>query len=450
LHKLLENSSWLMIDKLSKLFPGIIIMALIARYLGPEEFGIWNYALALTTIVGSLAILGMDKIAVKELINNEQQQGSIVGTIIFMRLIAAITCMLVSTGIVMLSRQHQQLYLYCTIFSSLIIVLQSFDVLDYFYQAKNQVKRVIIPKVVVFLIFCAIKLLIIYLHGTLITFLWTAVIELLVTYAIIVTIYWYYHTPGHPLQVSLFLAKTLLAKGWPLVISGLVVVLFLKIDLVLLDVLANPATLGEYVSAAKISELWYAVPTVLSVAMLPGLIQQKKNNKTAYIHTLEKWLRLSFWLSFAIAVFVTLTAHIIIPFLYGAGYSAASLMLMIHIWASIPVFTSIVLVQYLFVEGEYKIYLYANTSGLIVNVVVNLFLIPAYGGKGAAIATVVAYTTVYSVLVALDKSRQGYLLTKKVFHPLLLLSDIRQLGSSVKIFAGKLFTLNQKNTITNE
>jgi O-antigen/teichoic acid export membrane protein len=450
LHKLLENSSWLMIDKLSKLFPGIIIMALIARYLGPEEFGIWNYALALTTIVGSLAILGMDKIAVKELLNNEQQQGSIVGTIIFMRLIAAIPCMLVSTGIVMLSRQHQQLYLYCTIFSSLIIVLQSFDVLDYFYQAKNQVKRVIIPKVVVFLIFCAIKLLIIYLHGTLITFLWTAVIELLVTYAIIVTIYWYYHTPGHPLQVSLFLAKTLLAKGWPLVISGLVVVLFLKIDLVLLDVLANPATLGEYVSAAKISELWYAVPTVLSVAMLPGLIQQKKNNKTAYIHTLEKWLRLSFWLSFAIAVFVTLTAHILIPFLYGAGYSAASLMLMIHIWASIPVFTSIVLVQYLFVEGEYKIYLYANTSGLIVNVVVNLFLIPAYGGTGAAIATVVAYTTVYSVLVALDKSRQGYLLTKKVFHPLLLLSDIRQLGSSVKIFAGKLFTLNQKNTITNE
>jgi O-antigen/teichoic acid export membrane protein len=450
LHKLLENSSWLMIDKLSKLFPGIIIMALIARYLGPEEFGIWNYALALTTIVGSLAILGMDKIAVKELLNNEQQQGSIVGTIIFMRLIAAITCMLVSTSIVMLSRQHQQLYLYCTIFSSLIIVLQSFDVLDYFYQAKNQVKRVIIPKVVVFLIFCAIKLLIIYLHGTLITFLWTAVIELLVTYAIIVTIYWYYHTPGHPLQVSLFLAKTLLAQGWPLVISGLVVVLFLKIDLVLLDVLANPATLGEYVSAAKISELWYAVPTVLSVAMLPGLIQQKKNNKTAYIHTLEKWLRLSFWLSFAIAVFVTLTAHILIPFLYGAGYSAASLMLMIHIWASIPVFTSIVLVQYLFVEGEYKIYLYANTSGLIVNVVVNLFLIPAYGGTGAAIATVVAYTTVYSVLVALDKSRQGYLLTKKVFHPLLLLSDVRQLGSSVKIFAGKLFTLNQKNTITNE
>jgi PST family polysaccharide transporter len=221
----------------------------------------------------------------------------------------------------------------------------------------------------------------------------------------------------------------------------------MKIDLVLLDVLSNAAELGKYVGAARISELWYAIPTVISVAILPGLIQKKKISRNAYLLTLEKWLRLSFWLSAAIAILVTLTAHVIIPFLYGQGYMAASWMLMIHVWAGIPVFLSIVLVQYLFVEGEYKIYLYGNLCGLVVNIGINFFLIPTYGGIGAAIATVAAYATVYGMLLLLDKSGQGYRLTKKMFHPALALSDIKQAHNSLRVFTCNLFTVNQKHYI---
>jgi O-antigen/teichoic acid export membrane protein len=447
LYKLFENSGWLLIDKLSKLFPGIIIMALIGRHLGPEEFGIWNYALALTTIIGSIAILGMDKLAVKEIINNEQRQGTIVSTIILMRLCASLICMAISIGIVLFARKHQQLYLYCTVFSALIIILQSFDVLDYFYQAKNKVKRVIIPKVAVFITFCVVKLMIIFLGGTLMTFLWASVIELLLTYLIIITVFAYHNTADFTLRIDRSLAKTLLVQSWPLILSNLVVVLFMKIDLVLLDALSNPSELGKYVGAARISELWYAIPTVISVAILPILLQKKKISRSAYLLTLEKWLRLSFWLSASIAILVTLTAHLIIPLLYGKGYMGASWMLMIHVWAGIPVFLCIVLVQYLFVEGEYKIYLYANLCGLMANVVINFFLIPVYGGIGAAIATVVAYFTVFGILLLLDKSGQGYRLTKRMFHPVQAFSDIKQLKNSLKGFTGKLLT---KNVIANE
>lgn len=442
MYKLFENSGWLLIDKLSKLFPGIIIMALIGRHLGPEEFGIWNYALALTTIIGSVSILGMDRLAVKEIIDNEQRQGTIVATVILMRLCAAIICTALSIGIVLFTRKHQLLYLYCTVFSALIIILQSFDVLDYFYQAKNNIKRVIIPKVSVFITFCIIKLVIIFFNGTLMAFLWASVIELVLTYLIIIIVFGYYNGTGFSLRIDRHMAKILLRQSWPLILSNLVVVLFMKIDLVLLGLLSNPNELGKYVGAAKISELWYALPTVMSVAILPGLIQKKKNSYNAYLLTLEKWLRLSFWLSMAIALVVTLTAHLIIPFLYGKGYMAASWMLMIHVWAGIPVFLCIVLVQYLFVEGEYKIYLYANVYGLIVNVAVNFILIPAYGGIGAAIATVAAYFTVFGVLLVLDKRGEGFRLTKKMFSPILVLSDIKQLNTSLRVFTGQLFTKN--------
>jgi PST family polysaccharide transporter len=257
----------------------------------------------------------------------------------------------------------------------------------------------------------------------------------------------YHNAADFTLRIDWSLAKTLLVQSWPLILSNLVVVLFMKIDLVLLDVLSNPAELGRYVGAARISELWYAIPTVISVAILPGLIQKKKISQNAYLVTLEKWLRLSFWLSAAIAILVTLTAHLIIPFLYGDSYRSASWMLMIHVWAGIPVFLCIVLVQYLFVEGEYKIYLYANLYGLLVNVAINIFLIPSYGGIGAAIATVAAYFSVYGVLLLLDKSGQGYRFTKKMSNPVLALSDIKQLHNSLRIFTSKLFT---KNVISNE
>ncbi|KAA2239913.1 flippase [Chitinophaga agrisoli] len=426
MHKVFENTGWLLIDKFSKLFPGILIVAFMARHLGPELFGIWNYAIALTTIVGSIALLGMDKIAVRELVNNEREQAAIVATAIFLRMVVAIGCMALSVAIVMIGRQQQAVYLYCTLFASLTIVLQSFDVLDYFYQVKNDVKKIIIPKVSVFLLFCGIKLLVVWLNGPLLALLWVTLLELLVTYTVVLVVYTYHYGVMPFLHIQRRLAKALLAHSWPLILSNLLVVLFVKVDLVLLDQLGTAAQLGAYVVAVRISEIWYAVPTILSVAMLPPLMRQQNEDREAYLSILEKWLRLSFWSSLCIALVMTCSAQWIIPLLYGDKYLSAAPILMIHIWAGIPVFLCVVVVQYLVIEGRYNIYLYSNIAGLVVNVGLNLFLIRALGGIGAAIATVAAYTSVYMTMVVFDKSGQAWALTKKMLYPQLVYADVRQ------------------------
>ncbi|PSL47322.1 PST family polysaccharide transporter [Chitinophaga niastensis] len=448
MHKIFENSGWLLVDKLSKLFPGIIIMALIARHLGPAAFGVWSYAIALTTIIGSFALLGMDKIAVKELLNNEGKQPSIVATLIFMRIAAGIISMIISVSIIVFTKKQQPAYLYCTIFSALNIILQSFDVFDYFYQADNNVKKVIIPKVAVFIAFCIIKLVFVLLNGALIVFLWLSLIELLVTYLIILAGYRHHYMSTFISNLDFTLGKALLIQGWPLLFSNLVVVLFVKIDLLLLDVLGSAAQVGEYVVAARISELWYAIPVVISTAVLPGLIHKKNANKDAYLGSVEKCLRLSFWISLSISITVMLMANIIIPFLYGSKYASASLILMIHIWASIPVFLCSVFVQYLIIEGRYKISLYGNIIGLIINVGLNLLLIRPYGGVGAAIATVIAYTAVYGALVLFDKSRQGWILTRRMLNPLLAFTDMRQAHNSFKLFMGNFLSVSPKKSLT--
>ncbi|MBS0030811.1 flippase [Chitinophaga sp. 2R12] len=450
MHNVFENSVWLLADKLSKLFPGILVLALLARHLGPQEFGIWSYAVALTTIIGTVAILGMDKIAVKELITGQSSQPVTVSTVIFMRIMAALCCMLISILIVVLTRPQQPVYLYCTFFSSFTILFQSFDVLDYFYQVKNSIRTVIIPKVSVFILFCLIKTILILLGGSLPAFLWVSVLELLVTYSIILWKYHRQYASAAFSKINFHLAARLLKQCSPLIYSSVLVVLFIKIDLLLLDYMSSATALGNYVVAARISELWYALPTVIATAMLPGLIRKKEENPAAYRESLETWIRLSCWLSIGIAVFITLSSPFIIGLLYGPAYVSAPRILRIHIWACIPVFIAAVVVQYLFVEGRYHLFVYGNAAGLLVNVAVNLWLIPAMAGTGAAIATVAAYTTVYSVMVCLDKSRESWKLTRKMLHPGHLYDDAKKVLRGLKHFLGGVLSFQSSNPLPNE
>ncbi|NML38530.1 flippase [Chitinophaga sp. G-6-1-13] len=445
MRKVFENSSWLLIDKISKLFPGILVLALMARHLGPRVFGIWNYTIAFSAIMTSIAVLGMDKLVIKELMASEEDQSRIVSTIAFMRLTAALACMLFSTFLVHLINPGP-VYLLCIIFSSFTVLLQSFDVMDGFYQVNNSLKTVIVPKVTVFLLFCAIKCVAIFCNASLPAFLWITLLELVTTYVWILGKYSLQFSPPSLRLVSLRMAGRLLGNSWVLIMANLVVVLFMKVDNILLNILATPEELGNYVVAVRISELWYALPTVVSTAMLPMLFRKKEEDQSAYLQTLGRWLRISCFISLSLAIVISLSAGMLIQLLYGSAYATAASILRIHIWSAIPVFLMMVVVQYLFVEGKFKLYLYSNVAGLILNVAINLLMIPHNGGKGAAIATVAAYFSVYLVMVALDRSGQALFLAREMIHPVRIYTDIADISHILrKSWNNYLFTGSHKS-----
>ncbi|WP_143305439.1 flippase [Chitinophaga vietnamensis] len=431
---MLENSVWLLIDKLSKICPGLLVWALVARYLGPELFGVWSYAVALTTIASTVSMLGMDKLAVKELVNHESRQQITVATVIFMRIVAAVVCMIACMLIVYVTKKAEPLYLLCTGFASFTILFQSFDVVDYFYQVKHDISRTILPKVTVFIIFCGIKAVVIWLDGGMMAFLWVSLLELPVTYGVVLLRYKKQAPLSSLLRASLPLSAQLLRQSWPLMFSSLVVVLFVKIDLLMLDYMSDPSELARYVAAARISELWYALPVVIATAVLPGLIRTREMSYAAYLLMVERWLRLSCWLSIAIAVAISIMAPVLIRVIYGVQYEAAASMLMIHIWACIPLFIMVVIVQYLFVEGKYKLFFYGNVTGLLANILINLVLIPAAGGVGAAITTVATYWITFMVYVSFDSSGQAWVLTKTMLQPGRLYADMKYIKAGVKVF----------------
>ncbi|MFB6457182.1 flippase [Chitinophaga sp. Hz27] len=447
MHKLFENTGWLLADKISRLFPGILVLALLARHLGPRVFGIWSYTIAVSAIMGSIAILGMDKLIIKELMS-EQSSEITVSTILSMRMLSSLLCMAASIGLVYFMNPDP-LYLLCISFSSTTILFQSFDVMDGYYQVSKSLKSVIIPKVTMFLSFSLFRLLAIFFNADLVVFLWLAVSELACAYSWIIVKY-LRHAALHTRFINLKMAGRLLKDSWVLILGGLVVVLFMKVDNILLNFLSTPTELGNYVVAIRISELWYALPTVISTAMLPILFRKKSEGQEVYLRTIEKWLRASCLLSTILALGISLTAKPLMNWLYGSAYIHAGIILQIHIWAVIPVFLMMVLVQYLFVEGRYALYLYGNVGGLVVNIILNFFLIPAFGGKGAAIATVAAYSTVFIMTVLLDKGRQAVWLSWKMLYPSRMYADVAQALVFARRRFGKQLFIHSNNPLTDE
>lgn len=442
MHKIFQTSGWLLVDKFARLLFGLITMAMIARHIGPENFGIWSFAIALTTIAGGLAVLGLDKVVVKEMVSFPEKEEMILSTALIMRIAAGILSFIICVLIVAFSKKDTSLYLLCTIITGLNIVLQSFDVFDYLFQARNQVQQVIIPKVSVFVLFCLIKLVFITINGSLLVFVWLSFIELLITYAIILVFYLRKNNAALLSSFNMEEAQRLIVHSWPLMFTGILVLLYMKSDQLMLDVIGTPAQLGEYAAAARISELWYAIPTVISTAVLPGLVQKKQTDMQHYWNTIEKWLRFSFWSSLMIAIAMSFIAGKVTAVLYGARYPQSGTILMIHIWANIPVFLCVVIMQYQIVEGTYKTNLYATVVGLIVNVIINLLMIPSMGGTGAAISTVASYVSLWFTLIILDR-KNGKVLSfaKKMLDPAMAIADLRYLIGSFRMFAGSLLTL---------
>lgn len=427
-----------MLDKVARLLIGVVTMAQIARHIGPNDFGIWNYAIAITAIAGGIAILGLDKLAVKEIVSNPDKRYQIISTALAMRLMAGVCCFVTCMGLVWLLKGNQQPYLYCTLFTGMNIILQAVDVFDYFYQSQNNVQMTIIPKASIFVLFCGIKLYAIHLDAPLETFVQLSFWELFVTYSIILTIYLRHNRIAMTNFFDMKEAALLFAKGWPLLLTAVLVLIYMKTDQLLLDSLAGSARLGEYAAASRISELYYTIPVVIATAILPGLIAKRKTDVDNYWLSLEKLIRLSFWFSTGIAVFMSFAAKAIIDRLYGAQYPASALILSIHIWANVPVFVSVVITQYQVVEGNYKTNMYATFMGMIVNIGLNLMLIPIYAGVGSAIAIVISQVVVLTALLILDRNKKGITLVSRMPNPMMAFTDSREVFGELKSYIGKL------------
>ncbi len=390
LRKILANISWLFADRVLRMGFGLVVGVWVARYIGVQQFGILNYATAFVAIFNPLATLGLDAVVVRRLVADSTKQQSILGTSFWLRFIAGwLTWWIAILGVYLLRPDDS------TMITTVMIlgagsIFQSLDTIDLWFQSQVQSKYSVLAKNTAFIIATSIKVTLITIHAPLIAFVLTILME---TVLGAIGMFIVYKHQGRLIQLwqwSRSLAKDLLKESFPLILSGLTIMIYMRIDQIMLGQMIGDKAVGIYSAATRISEVWYFIPMTVASSVMPSIFKAKEIGEELYYQRIGQLNRGLTWLAIAVAIVMTFVSQPLIVMLFGDSYIASGSILAVHIWASVFVFTGVATGGWFVAENLTYLSLYRTLSGAIVNILLNIFLIPIYGGIGAALATVIA------------------------------------------------------------
>ncbi len=421
--KYLKNTSWLLGEKLLRMTLGLFVGIWVARYLGPERFGLFSYAQSFVALFATIATLGLDGIVIRELVNDEKQRKKLLGTAFILKLIgAAVVLLLLAVSVFFQSHDHQTNLLIFIIASA--TVFQSFNVIDFYFQSVVLSKYVVYSNVFSLLLSSFIKVILILNEAPLIAFAYVILFDSLVLASGFIYFYVLKRLSIRSWRFDKVVAKSLLKDSWPLILSGLVISMYMKIDQIMIKNMLGSTEVGLYAAAVRLSEVWYFIPMVISSSLFPAILNAKKISKELYHSRIQQLYDLMAWMAIAIAIPMTFLSDWMIHLLYGAQFSAAGGVLMIHIWSAVFVFLGVASSKWFIAEGLQRYSFYRTLFGAILNVGLNIALIPQYGIYGAAIATLVSQVVAsYLFNVINKKSRITF-----VLHSKALLLPLRKIG----------------------
>jgi PST family polysaccharide transporter len=243
----------------------------------------------------------------------------------------------------------------------------------------------------VFLFMAAIKVAMILSKANLLAFVWMSLVEAVLVAIGLVLIYVSKGGGLYACHPSIERVKTLLRDSWPLLLAGLAVTIYMRVDMLMLDEMVGSREVGIYAAATRVSEIWYFLPAVIVSSVSPSIIKCHSSDGGLYINRMRHLYFIMVWLAIALSLPLSLLSDHIIITLFGQEFKDAAPVLAIHLWASVAVFLGMASSQHLLVEQLQKISFFRTLIGLLCNVVLNYLLIPSMGAKGAAIATVISY-----------------------------------------------------------
>lgn len=388
-----KNTGWLFIGRIGSMIITFLVGVYFARYLGPAQFGLLSYAVSFVGLFAFINGFGIDGILARELVQKPDKRDEILGSALALKIAGnVVLSLLIGVALVILKSEAVASILIIIITASYFF--QAFNVIDSFFQSQVLSKKVVVAQLSVSLVLAVIKLVSIYLKLPLVFFAFLYIIESVLLASIYILTYISHKLsilnwrPRVGIMISMF------KNSWPFMFSGAAVLIYMKIDQIMIKQMLSNNAVGLYSAAVKLSEVWYFIPSIICTSVFPAIVNAKKRSDGSYERRMSQLYALLLWISIGIAAFVTLFAGIIISMIYGHAYVSSADVLRIYIWAGVPTFIGLGLSQYLVIENLLLINFILSFLGAVFNIALNLYLIPAFGINGAAIATLISYSLV--------------------------------------------------------
>ncbi len=392
-----KNTSWVFGEKILRIITALIIGVLVTKYLGPRDFGVLSYAQSFIAIFLAFSTLGLNGILVRELVKKQSDRDVLLGTVFILQTIGSI--ILITLLIITISLNDNDAFTNkIIIILGSVTFLQSFNVIDLYFQSIVQSKLVVKVNIVGLIISSILKIILLIIEAPLIYFVYVIVIDSAV---LVIGFILFYQKKGQSIKkwkFSKVRAKKLLKDSWPLILSGIIVSIYMKVDQVMIKEMMDDESVGQYAAAVRLSEAWYFIPGVICASLFPAIVNAKTKSEELYYDRIQRLYDLMVLLSLSIAIPMTFTSNWLVDFLYGQEFYLTGDVLSLHIWAGVFVFLGVSRGGWILNENLQRYSSLYLGLGMITNVGLNYILIPYTGIMGAAWATLIAQSV--SVLFA--------------------------------------------------
>ncbi|MEG3918240.1 MULTISPECIES: flippase [unclassified Microcoleus] len=391
LRQVLSNIAWLFTDQILQMGLGLFVGLWVARYLGPTQFGLLNYAIAFVSLFSSVATMGLGTLVVRNIARDPECKNETLGTAFGLQFTGGCITLLFTVTVIALLKPNDTLTRWLVGIIAAGTIFNAFEAINFWFQSQIQSKYTVLAKNSVCFLVAAVRIGLVTIKAPLLAFAWVRLGEVaLVGIAYV----YFYKLTGNKIKdwhFSWERCKELLSESWPIILSGLAVYVYSKTDQIMLGALNQNAQLGYYAAAVKISEICDFLPMIISSSIFPKLANLRKTNYEEYLNKFQIYSDIMIFLWLGVAIPISLLSPWIVHLLYGEKYAKSAAVLALYVWAQFGSNFGVARSTYLNIEGQLRYGLYLTVVGSIFNVALNFLLIPKYGAFGATAATLITY-----------------------------------------------------------
>lgn len=405
-----RNAAWLASEKLLRLLLALAVGVAVARHLGPQDYGRLNLALSWVALLGSFAWFGVGDAVTRDLVRDRTQEGLLLGSALWLRGAGS----LLAVGSVVLALLTGLIP--ATAAPLAWILCLSLPLAEItggwwlWFQSHVQIGRAVRVRQVALMAGALARLAVVVGGGGVEAVAWTMVGESAISG---LGLLWAYRRAGGRYshwQFSATHARTMLRGSWPLLVGAMVAALNARVDQLMLGALADTTAVGIYAAATRLSEIWWVVPTLLVQSFAPRFVFAPGLAPTRVERHLALGMLGLSMLAVLIALVMSALSSPLAGRLFGAAYTGAAAVLVVHVWIAVFLFVDTVQNQALIALGLQSALWRKAVLALGVNVLANAALVPRFGAPGAAWGTLLAQAVSCLVFHRLDEPTRGPIL----------------------------------------
>lgn len=386
--KVIRNVFWAVTGKIITLFSTLIVGIFVARYLGPEQYGLMNYVISIVALFGVLSVFGTSEIIIRELSKSELPKEVILGTSFFTRLgLAGIAFGAICIYLYLASEDVSTSIL--VLIYSLSSIFSCFDVIRFYFTSIVQNEYVVKSEILRTLVGAGIKVILLLIEAPLWAFIAALTFDFVLLAGGYIVAYRKKVARLSTWKFDVNFAKFLLKVSSPLLISSAAVIIYQRIDQVMIGKMLDNESLGYFSTAVSFIGIITFIPSIVVQTIAPILVKIRKEDILRYRREAQRMMNITTWATMIVSIIVSLLSFYIIRYTYGLAYLDAVPVMRILAFKAVGIALTTMGGQLIIIENIHQIAFIRNILACFVCVMCNYLLIPRFGIIGSAWATII-------------------------------------------------------------